>query len=918
MVTEDILQLIKRAAAEGWKTLDLSTYGLRKIPEEITELKNLQQLNLWGNKIRNIPWKITNLNNLQRLNLRHNKIRNFPEEITNLKNLQQLDLSDNQTLEIPETITKLRNLKKLNISNNQIRYLSHTIAELKNLQQLDLSNNKIKEIPKGITELNNLQKLCLSNNKIKEIPVVIASLRNIQQLYLNNNEIMRISPVIAQLPKLQVLDIRGNQIKIIPKFLCDLPNLNTLIIRDIQNINPVKIPPPEIAFKGIDAIRNYYKQLTEQGVDHLYAAKLLVVGEAGAGKTTLTNKIQDPDCSLDTMTTHGIDIHPWTFPYNNHEFQVNIWDFGGQEIYHATHQFFLTQRSLYILVTDERKEDTDFDYWLNIIELLGKDSPIVVAQNQRDGRTRKIDIRGLKGRFENIKDIIATDLKTGTNLDELIKQLCFQLSNLPHVGDRLPKIWVKIRDFLQDNPRNYVSLKLFLSLCKKAGFKASKDSLQLSHYLHDLGIILHFQDDPLLKKTVILNPEWGTTAVYQILDNKKVKDNFGLFSRADLSDIWQDPEYQQMADELLQLMLKFKLCYQLPQQPDIFLAPELLNPEKPDYSWQPDANLIVRYEYEFMPKGILTTLIVEMNQWLKSQDLVWRNGIILQAQDTEAEIIETYSKREIRIRVRGQQKRDLLIKITHELDKIHQTFPGIKYKKLVPCNCSKTCRDSSEPHFYDDKILKQFMADGQPIQCQKSYQMINVRNLLDDVIARSSKAEKPEISRQHDTTSEPQYIEKQYIFQSSVNDPNFFGGDKLNQSNSKFGMGVNEGSIGSQARVAGEYNANGSDLSEITAMIQAMCVNVTAFPKDTRDDLLDEIEDFEAELAKQKEQPNSKKLVRRLKAIALAIPVIDAPTAEILDFAYNIVDLAEKVEPTQTEAIRGIIQQALPSADDND
>ena len=52
------------------------------------------------------------------------------------------------------------------------------------------------------------------------------------------------------------------------------------------------------------------------------------------------------------------------------KFQVNIWDFGGQEIYHATHQFFLTRRSVYILVCDDRKEDTDFFYWLQVVELL--------------------------------------------------------------------------------------------------------------------------------------------------------------------------------------------------------------------------------------------------------------------------------------------------------------------------------------------------------------------------------------------------------------------------------------------------------------------------------------------------------------------------------------------------------------------
>ncbi|NJO90657.1 MAG: hypothetical protein HC831_18130 [Chloroflexia bacterium] len=39
-------------------------------------------------------------------------------------------------------------------------------------------------------------------------------------------------------------------------------------------------------------------------------------------------------------------------------------DFAGQDIYHATHRFFLSQRSLYALVSDERKENTDFKYWL--------------------------------------------------------------------------------------------------------------------------------------------------------------------------------------------------------------------------------------------------------------------------------------------------------------------------------------------------------------------------------------------------------------------------------------------------------------------------------------------------------------------------------------------------------------------------
>lgn len=35
--------------------------------------------------------------------------------------------------------------------------------------------------------------------------------------------------------------------------------------------------------------------------------------------------------------------------------RLHVWDFGGQEIMHATHQFFLTERSLYLLVLSGRQ-----------------------------------------------------------------------------------------------------------------------------------------------------------------------------------------------------------------------------------------------------------------------------------------------------------------------------------------------------------------------------------------------------------------------------------------------------------------------------------------------------------------------------------------------------------------------------------
>lgn len=70
---------------------------------------------------------------------------------------------------------------------------------------------------------------------------------------------------------------------------------------------------------------------------------MLIVGEGRAGKTSLLRRLYQPDQPLpdEDETTKGIDIHRHDFPLaNGRTFRLNVWDFGGQQIYHATHQFF--------------------------------------------------------------------------------------------------------------------------------------------------------------------------------------------------------------------------------------------------------------------------------------------------------------------------------------------------------------------------------------------------------------------------------------------------------------------------------------------------------------------------------------------------------------------------------------------------
>ncbi|AOY82616.1 hypothetical protein BJP36_24570 [Moorena producens JHB] len=388
-------------------------------------------------------------------------------------------------------------------------------------------------------------------------------------------------------------------------------------------------------------------------------------------------------------------------------------------------------------MADSRKEDTDFYYWLNSIEQFSDNSPLLIIKNEKQDRRRDINERTLRGKFTNLKDTLATNLKTNRGLENITEEIKHYIQNLPHVGQPLPKTWVKVRQALENDSRNYICLQEYLEICEDNGFTLLEDKLQLSEYLHDLGVCLHFQDqeESLLSKIVIIKPEWGTDAVYNVLDNHGVINNKGKFTRNDLKRIWKDDKYASTRGELLELMKKFQLCYEIPDCKDTFIAPQLLSENQPDYDWNPSHNLILRYAYlDFMPKGIITRFIVVMHQYIDQQKYVWKSGVILTKDNTKAEVIEYYGKREIKIRVTGRDKRGLLNIVAYELDRIHASYKRLKYSKLIPCNCS-TCKDSQSPHSYPFERLRKFIADQQyKIQCQQSYQMVNVLSLIDDII----------------------------------------------------------------------------------------------------------------------------------------------------------------------------------------
>ncbi|MDZ8027024.1 MAG: COR domain-containing protein [Nostoc sp. DedQUE11] len=785
MTNEELLQIIEQAAKDKVTELDLSGKGLTTLPAEIGRLSELRWLNLNSNQLNSLPGEIGKLTNLRSLDLGSNQLNSLPGEIGKLTNLQFLNLTWNKLSSLLLEIAQLTNLQFLYLSINSLRSLPLEIAQLTNLQLLHLDINQLSSLPPEIVELTNLQSLSLSMNKLSSLPAEIVQLTNLQSLNLAWNKLSSLPLEIVHLTNLQSLDLSRNQLSSLPGEIRQLINLQTLNlsdnqlrnlpreIRHLQNLkkldlrrNPVPIPPEILGPKNfkedpgdVNEILDFYFQVQDPTeTEPLYEAKLLIVGEGEAGKTSLAKKINDETYQLQPgeKSTAGIDIIQWKFTLpSGQDFRVNIWDFGGQEIYHQTHQFFLTERSLYALVADTRKENTDFYWWLKVVELLSDNSPVLIIKNEKQDRQCEVNERQLRGEFTNLKETLAINLATNRGLAEIKDTIRQYISKLPHVGTPLPKLWVRVRAALENYSRNYISVEEYYSLCRVNSLTDRKEMLRLSRYLHDLGVCLHFQGDALLKNTVILKPEWGTSAVYKVLDNQQVIENKGRFSKKDLAAIWQNVEYADMQDELLHLMMRFKVCYEIPGNPKNYIAPHLLSTNQPDYNWDESNNLILRYTYDFMPKGILTRFIVEMHSLIEQQTLVWKTGVVLSKDQTRAEVIEQYNQREIKVRVAGKRKKELLTVITHEMDKIHKSYERLQYQTIVPCNCDK-CKDSQTPYFYPLNELYEFRDAGDyQIQCRKGRLMVDVRRLIDDVFLTS---QNPQISMSKTITRNQVFI----------------------------------------------------------------------------------------------------------------------------------------------------------------
>ncbi|MGD8781161.1 MAG: COR domain-containing protein [Ignavibacteria bacterium] len=370
--------------------------------------------------------------------------------------------------------------------------------------------------------------------------------------------------------------------------------------------------------------------------------------------------------------------------------------------------------------------------WLHIIEAFGENSPVIIVMSKYRERNDDLNMSDLRKRFPQIVEFVKVDSKDGHGIKELKDQISEIAWKLPQMNEPWPSSWVKVRTKLESETRKWIKYNEYLKLCEEE--KIEKDGAEtLCNYLHDLGIILCFRDNMLLKNIVIRDPEWATDAVYKILDTQSVKDRDGVLQHTELNKIWNSDIYpENVYAMLLELMNRFELAYELPDKQSHLVA-ELLPKTEPVFDWNENSNLKFFYKYDFLPAGIITRFIVRTHEELEFKEdgkhLCWREGAMLSRDGARAFVKQWTNEKCIEIKIDGsdKSKRELLSIIRYHFDRINKSIKKVKITKEIPCNCSDDC-----PKKWDyDNLIKLERKNIAEIICDATGEKVSIQLLLD-------------------------------------------------------------------------------------------------------------------------------------------------------------------------------------------
>lgn len=651
--------------------------------------------------------------------------------LAEIPTLRALNLSENERITQLNLPDSLRGLEQIRITENpNLRHL-RLPAALPALRRLELQQNKLVQLdlPAGMKRLHTLyaQKnaletlhfggdcavlefLDLSDNQLSAFTLP-QGFGHLKYLYLNNNRLETLD-FHNPLGELDTLHLKNNQISRLPDRLMKLdnnlqklrllPNLQMLYLGD----NPLQgISVEVVGESSLPGLINYLRSGAKSHMLPLHQAKMILVGNGEVGKSSIRIRLLDKEAPLPKKEdrTPGLDIAKYTVkemnapPKQPFDFQLNIWDFGGQGKYREVQQLFCSRKSLYLFVTscddDPSRDDyVGFEYWLSMVSAYGHDmhtdhaSPVVHVLNKIDLEYKPIDEERRRNLFPNIHpEFVRISCETLENFDDLenvIREV------LPSVSPDIftteySEFWLNVKNTLEGRQGdNHITHETYLDICRDNGLDDSEAQTWIE-VLDRIGTVIYFGADPVLRDWVILNPSWVKDAIYKVLDSPLPAD--GILKPAFHAFIWPDytPEER---EKLLALMQAYKICYARPEHPGEYVVPALLpdtRRELPAHLQNPRLQLRLCFD-PLIPAGTVNKLMVERNEMIYN-NLCWRNNVIFHdpRNNAYALVSENWDDKMVYIDLFGADTRALFELLRDSIAGINQRLKDTKFLRQI-------------------------------------------------------------------------------------------------------------------------------------------------------------------------------------------------------------------------------------------
>jgi internalin A len=383
----------------GLRRLDCSSTKISDL-HFVSSLTSLQIISFSNTSVNDLSL-LSSLTQLKNIIAHNTEISN----LSPLKTLYQLTAIEVSNTEITNLLplSELQNLAWLNITYTNVSDLS-PLANLFNLKDLFASYTRVSDLS-PLADLIELNSLLIARTDILDLSS-LSRLAQLEHLSIPHTRVIDIS-TLKNLTKLKSIDLSSTEISDLspimqlidserkvkwgaPGILISMGRAKSynknhlskgsnIFVRDC----PLICPPVEVAQESPQAVRDYFEELGDNG-QKLNEVKVIFLGEASAGKTSLVKRLMGENFDSKESQTHGIRIRKMPFQMADGDtVTAHFWDFGGQEVMHATHQFFLSQRSVYVLLLNSRNDD-QAEKWLKHAASFGGRSPVLVVLNKID------------------------------------------------------------------------------------------------------------------------------------------------------------------------------------------------------------------------------------------------------------------------------------------------------------------------------------------------------------------------------------------------------------------------------------------------------------------------------------------------------------------------------------------------------